>query len=434
MSINSLVLSAGKGTRMKSELPKVVQKVAGVEMINMVLKSLDEAGISNNILVVGYKKEEVIKRIDSRFNFDYVEQIEQLGTGHAVKIAKDKLQKIDGITVITCGDTPLVTGDTFKSLINFHQNNSNDLTILTATIDDPTNYGRIVRDSSGLVKSIVEQKDADDTTLKINEINSGIYCFDNKKLFNHVDEINNNNAQAEYYLPDLVEIFNKNDYKVGAYVTPNLEETYGVNDLIALSSASKILQKRINKEHMINGVNIIDPDNTFIDPYVKIEQGSIIYPGNYIAGNVTIGKDVTLLPGNYIVDSTIGNDCSVGPNSHLRSNTILGDNCRIGNYVEIKNSNIGMGTKAAHLSYIGDSIVGNNVNFGCGSITANYDGVNKHQTVIGNNCFIGSNSVLIAPVTIGDDTLIAADTTVTDTVGNSSFVKSRIKQEVRTRR
>ncbi len=434
MSINSLILSAGKGTRMKSELPKVVQKVAGVEMINMVLKSLNEAGISNNVLVVGYKKEEVINRVDSRFAFDFVEQTEQLGTGHAVKIAKEKMQDLEGVTIITCGDTPLVTSETFKSLINNHNSNCNDLTILTAKIDDPTNYGRIVRDADGLVKSIVEQKDADEETLLINEINSGIYCFENKLLFKHVDEIDNNNAQSEYYLPDLVQIFNNNSYKVGAYVTDNLEETYGVNDLVALSNASSILRDRINKEHMLNGVNILDPSNTYIDPYVEIGEGTIIYPNNNLSGSTKIGNNTTLLPGNLIVDSIVGSDCSIGPNSHLRANAILGDNCRIGNYVEIKKSNLGNDVKAAHLTYIGDSEVGNNVNFGCGSITANYDGVNKHLTTIGNDCFIGSNSVLIAPVNIGDNTLVAADTTVTNSVDSNSFVKSRIKQDTRPRR
>ncbi len=434
MSVNSLILSAGKGTRMKSELPKVVQKVAGVEMINMVLKSLTDAGIDNNILVVGYKKEEVLNRIDSSFNTDYVEQVEQLGTGHAVKIAKDKLGALKGTTVITCGDTPLVTSNTFKQLIDFHQENKNDLTILTATIEDPTNYGRIVRDENNLVKSIVEQKDADAETLKIKEINSGIYCFNNELLFKHVDEIGNDNAQGEYYLPDLVEIFNNNNYKVSGYVTEDLEETYGVNDLVALSNASKILQDRINKQLQICGVNIIDPSNTYISPLVNIEEGVTIYPGNTISGNTTIKKGVVLHQGNLITDATIGENTTVGPNSHLRNNVVLGSDCRIGNYVEIKNAQVGNATKAAHLTYIGDATVGDRVNFGCGSIIANYDGVNKHKTTIGNDCFIGSNSVLIAPIEIDDNTLIAADTTVTKSVQKDSFVISRVEQRVKTRR
>ncbi len=318
MKVNSLVLSAGKGTRMKSELPKVVQKVAGTEMINMVLKSLTEAGIEHNVLVVGYKKEEVVNRVDDKYQVSYVKQTEQLGTGHAVKMAKEELEGKKGLTIITCGDTPLITSDTFKNLIKAHQKHNNDLTILTAMMTDPTNYGRIVRDDAGLVKKIVEEKDADERTLAIKEINSGVYCFNNELLFKHVDEIDNNNAQQEYYLPDLVAIFNQNEYRVGAYKTLDLEETYGVNDLLALSNASKILQKRINQAHLLNGVNIIDPDNTYIAPDVVIESGVTIYPGNDISGKTVIKSGVTLLNGNVISDTQIGHNTSIGPNCHLQ--------------------------------------------------------------------------------------------------------------------
>lgn len=434
MNINSIILSAGKGTRMKSDLPKVVQKVCDYEMVNLVLKSLVEAKVDNNYLIVGYQKEEVLKRIDPKFKVDYVEQKEQLGTGHAIKIAKEKLGNLGGITLITCGDTPLVTSETFTDLIEFHKENKNDLTILTATIDDPNGYGRIVRDSGNLVAQIVEQKDASDQQLLIKEINTGIYCFDNKKLFEYIDLIDNNNAAKEYYLTDLVEIFNKNNEKVNAFITSDIEETLGVNDLVALSNASKILQRRINRQFMLEGVNIIDPDSTYISAQSKIGTGAIIEPNVIIKGTSVIGDNSDILSGSYISNSEIGDGTSIGPYAHIRENSKVGNECRVGNYVEIKKSVIANQTKAAHLTYIGDATVGTNVNFGCGTIIANYDGVNKHNTIIGDNVFIGSNSNIVAPCEIENDVFIAAGTTVTSNVEENKFVIDRNKMRIKPRR
>ncbi len=434
MKINSIVLSAGKGTRMKSELPKVVQKVLGYEMVNLVLKSLTEAGITNNYLVVGYKKDEVINRIDNNFKFEYVEQNEQLGTGHAVMMAKEKLASEKGITVITCGDTPLISAETFSGLIKEHEVSQNDLTVLTAKIENPTGYGRIIRNEVGHVDQIVEQKDATPKQAMVNEINTGIYCFDNEKLFKYIDDITNENVQNEYYLTDLVEIFNKNAEKVGAYVTENHLETLGVNDLPALSEAARILRNRINYNLMIDGVNILDPNSTYIGPLVTIGQGTVIEPNVTIMGNSIIGCNNVIHTSTVIEDSKMGDNNTVGPMARLRQNVELGNDCRLGNFVEIKNAKLQNGVKSAHLAYIGDAEVGNNVNFSCGAITANYDGKNKHKTIIGNDVMIGSNATLIAPLVLNAGVYVAASTTVTQDVEANKFVIGRSREEIKERK
>lgn len=434
MTVSSIVLSAGKGTRMQSELPKVIQKVCDYEMVNMVLKSLSDAGINKNYLVVGYKKDEVINSIDPVYDFDHIEQKEQLGTGHAVKIAYDKLHKIDGITIVTCGDTPLITSNSFKALIEHHKSTKSDLTVMTAKVNNPFGYGRIVRDDNDLVSSIVEQKDANEEVLLINEINAGVYCFDNKKLFNYINSIDNNNSQNEYYLTDLVKIFNQSDERVSAYVINDATEILGVNDLKALSDASNILKTRINNNLLLNGVNIVDINNTYISPVAKIASGTIIEPGCTIKGYSVIGNACHILANSYIDNSTIKNNTSFGPQAHARMNTLIGSNCRVGNYVELKNVVLGDDTKVAHLTYLGDATLGNNVNVGCGVITANYDGVTKSKTVIGNDVFIGSNSNLIAPCTIGDRAFIAAGTTVTRDLDVETFAIDRNDLRLKTRR
>ncbi len=434
MKVNSIILSAGKGTRMKSEKPKVIQPVLGYEMVNHVLKALTTAGVENNLLVVGYKKDEVLASIDQKFNFDYAEQTEQLGTGHAVLVTKDKLADKDGITIVTSGDTPLVTSETFKSLVEFMQANSSDLAVLTTKYDDPTGYGRIVRSEDGSLEKIVEQKDADAETLKINEVNTGVYAFDNQKLFEYIVKIDNNNAQNEYYLTDLIELFKNGNENAHAFCIDDNEQVVGVNDLVALENVNSILRTRINKEHMLNGVQIINSDSTFIGPNVEIGEGTIIYPGNVILGNSKIGSKSLLKPNNTIEDSQIGSETTVGPMAYLRNEAIIGDNCRVGNFVELKNTNFGTGSKAAHLTYLGDAEVGSNVNIGCGVITANYDGVNKHKTIIGDNSFVGSNTNLVAPVEVGSDVFVAAGTTVSKDVENEKFVIDRQELRIKKRK
>ncbi len=425
MNVNSIILSAGKGTRMKSDKPKVIQPVLGYEMVNHVLSQLTAAGVSNNLLVVGYKKDEVLSAIDPRFEFDDVEQTEQLGTGHAVLVTEEKMSSYDGITIVTSGDTPLVTSETFKSLVDSMIEQKSDLTVLTTKQEDPTGYGRIVRNADGSLLKIVEQKDADSDTLKIDEVNTGVYAFDNKKLFKYIKQISNDNAQNEYYLTDLIELFRAGGESVNAFCTLDSDEVIGVNDLVALEQVNSILSKRINRQHMLNGVQIIDSNSTFIGPNVTIGSGTVIYPGNTILGNTTIGSDNVLKPNNVIEDSQIGDNNEVGPMAYMRSKAVVGNGCRIGNFVELKNTQFGDGSKSAHLTYLGDAVVGSNVNIGCGVITANYDGQNKHKTVIGNDSFIGSNTNLVAPVELGSDVFVAAGTTVTEDVEENKFVIDR---------
>ena len=434
MEINSIILSAGKGTRMKVDKPKVIQKVLGYEMINCVLNSLTKAGINNNTLVVGYKKDDVLNVIDD-YDYRYVEQKEQLGTGHAILVCKEMLENNKGITIVTCGDTPLIRPETFKQLIKKHKQSNSTMTILTSEIEDPTGYGRIIRDDVDMVKAIVEEKDTTKSQKNINEINSGIYCFDNRKLFKFIEKISNKNNQNEYYLTDLVEIFNNNNEVVSSFVVEDENEIIGINDLAALSTANKILQRRINKEHQINGVNIIDGETTYIGPKVKIGVGTIVEPNNVITGNSVIGTGNLLKISNEITDTIIGNDTVVGPMAHTRQNTRIGNDCRIGNFVELKNTKIGNNTNAAHLTYLGDCEVGNNVNIGCGVITANYDGVNKHETKIGNNSFIGSNVTLIAPINIKEGVLIAAGSTISiEEIEENKLVIARAKEVIKEKR
>lgn len=433
MQINSIVLSAGKGTRMCSELPKVVQPVLGYEMINHVLKNLSLAEVENNVVVVGYQKDVVLNRIDSQFKIEHVEQTEQLGTAHAVMMAKEKLENKDGITIVTCGDTPLIEAETFKALIDFHLKEECDLTVLTTEMQNPFGYGRIVRADGG-VKAIIEQKDASSEVQAINEVNTGVYCFDNQKLFKYLKEVKNENSQTEYYLTDLVSIFKNNNEKVNGFMISDSEQVTGVNDLIALEQVNNILKLRINRQHMLNGVQIIDANNTYIGPNVQIGKGVTIYPGNTILGDSVIGENTILQPNNTIDSSTVGNNTTIGPMAYLRNNARVGNECRVGNFVEIKNSTLGNKTKAAHLTYIGDAKVGENVNFGCGTITANYDGKSKFKTVIGNNVFIGSNVNLIAPVEIQDDSFIAAGTTVTKNIEKNKFVIDRNELRIKNKK
>lgn len=427
----SIVLAAGKGTRMRSIKPKVVQKVLGTEMINLVLAALSKGGVNENTLVVGYKSDEVIEAIDQKISFTAVHQKEQLGTGHAVMMCAKSFENFEGNVLITCGDTPLITSSTYEKLIRYHEENKNDVTVLTTLLDNPYGYGRIIRSDDDNLLKIVEQKDADETEQKTKEVNTGVYIFDSQKLFSKIDLLHSDNAQKEYYLTDMIKVFIENNYKAGAFVTNNSEEVMGINDLVSLQKANKILQREINYTHMSNGVQIIDSDNTYISSGVKIGEGTIIYPGNVIEGNVQIGSNNILMPNNMIVDTVIGNNCQIGPMCYMRNNTQIEDDCRIGNFVEIKNSLIGKNTKSAHLTYIGDSEVGERVNFGCGTITANYDGKNKFKTKIGNDVFIGSNANLIAPLTIDDDVFIAAGTTLSKDIPQGKFVVQKREYEIK---
>ena len=438
----ALVLAAGQGKRIKSDLPKVLHKVCGKEMVNHVIDSVRDAGIDDVNLIIG-KGAELVQNGTSDRNVSYSFQEEQLGTGHAVKCAKSFLEGKKGVVAVFAGDTPLIKKSTIEELFNEHINNENAATILTSLVKDPTGYGRIVRDESGQVLKIVEHKDCTEDELKINEMNTAIYCFDIELLVIALDKINNNNNQGEYYLTDVIEILKEENKKVGAVIT-EFEETIGVNSRVQLAEAEEILRNRINIMHMNNGVTLIDPKTTYIGVDVKIGKDTIIYPNNILEGNTEIGERCLLyqnsrisngiiendvdIQSSVILDSKVGENTTVGPFAYIRPETTIGKHARIGDFVEIKKSTIGDGTKVSHLTYIGDAEVGSECNFGCGTVVVNYDGKLKHKTIIGNNSFIGCNTNLVSPVKVEDNTYIAAGSTITSEVKEGDLAIARAKQ------
>ncbi|MBE5813209.1 MAG: bifunctional UDP-N-acetylglucosamine diphosphorylase/glucosamine-1-phosphate N-acetyltransferase GlmU [Clostridiales bacterium] len=443
-NITAVILAAGEGKRMKSNYSKVIHKVAGKPIIKRVCEAVKNAGIEKCVLVVGHKQEQVRETMGD--SVLYAVQSEQLGTGHAVMQAIPELENAEKVVVL-CGDAPLLSSDTLKEALKTNVERKEYATIFTAEFDDPTGYGRIVRDDAGAVVGIVEHKDATEEQRKIKEVNSSMYCFDKKALVEALGKLDNNNAQNEYYLTDVIKIMISEGKKVGTYIVPDKDEIMGINDREQLSVANEIARRKINKEYMKNGVTIIDTNTTYIDGDAKIGKDTIIYPGTILEGAVEIGENCTIGPNSKITNAIIGNDTqvinsvlidckvgnstTVGPFAYLRPNSNIGDHARIGDFVEIKNSNIGNGTKVSHLTYVGDSDVGENVNFGCGTVTVNYDGINKHRTKIGNNSFIGCNTNLVAPVEVGDRVYTAAGTTVTKDVPDDALVIGRVRQEIK---
>ncbi|CED99923.1 MULTISPECIES: bifunctional UDP-N-acetylglucosamine diphosphorylase/glucosamine-1-phosphate N-acetyltransferase GlmU [Bacillaceae] len=437
-----IVLAAGQGTRMKSKLYKVLHPVCGKPMVRHVIDELKQIGADQIITVVGHGADEVKNELKD--DSEFVLQEQQLGTAHAVMQARDLLQDKEGLTLVVCGDTPLLKADTIKAMIDYHINNHSKATILTAVAEDPTGYGRVIRNEQGYVEKIVEHKDASDEEKAVKEINAGTYCFDNASLFHALQKVTNNNAQNEYYLPDVIGILKDAGQTVTAFTTNDFTEIFGINDRVALAQAGKIMQQRINEKHMRNGVTIIDPEQTYIDATVVIGQDTVIYPGTMVKGNTVIGTDCIIGPNSEILncdignrtsirqsvthDSKIGSDVQIGPFAHIRPQSLIHDEVRIGNFVEIKKTEFGRKSKASHLSYIGDANVGSNVNIGCGSITVNYDGVNKFKTIIKDGAFIGCNSNLVAPVEIGEGAYVAAGSTITDNVPGDSLSIARARQ------
>ena len=431
----AIILAAGQGKRIKSNLPKVLHKACGKEMVNHVIDTMREAGIDDVNVIIGKGAKLVQDRTSSR-NVTYSLQEEQLGTGHAVKCAKAFLDGKSGVVAIFTGDAPLIKASTVKKLIDIHIANNNCATLLTSIVENPTGYGRIVRNDNA-VEKIVEHKDCSEDELNITEINAGMYCFDIKNLLDALGKLSNNNAQGEYYLTDVIE-------KIGAMVT-NFEETLGVNSRSELAVVENILRKRINKMHLDNGVTIIDPNNTYIGVDVKIGQDTIIYPGNVIEGDTVIGESCVIYPNSrvnnsiieegveiqssVILDSKIGKNTTVGPFAYIRPESNIGNSVRIGDFVEIKKSTIGDNTKVSHLTYIGDAEVGTSCNFGCGTVVVNYDGKKKHKTKIGNNVFIGCNTNLVAPVEVKDNSYTAAGSTITKEVPEGSLAVARARQK-----
>lgn len=439
----AVILAAGKGTRMKSKLYKVLHTVCGLSMVQHVVNSVQSSGVDQIVTIVGHGAEKVKEVLGEQSK--YALQEEQLGTGHAVLQAKSLIGDLDGVTLVICGDTPLLSGDTLNYLFDFHQKEGAEATILTAIADNPTGYGRIVRLENDEVAKIVEQKDASQEELEINEINTGTYVFDNRALFEALEKVTNNNAQGEYYLPDVIELIKEQNGKVTAYIMDDMSEALGVNDRIALSQANELMTKRLNEFHMRNGVTLINPTNTFIEASVEIGNDTVIEPGVILKGNTKIGSDCIIGAYSEIVDSQIADGVkithsvieksvlsvgvTVGPYAHLRPNSVLGKDVHIGNFVEVKNSTIGEGTKSGHLTYIGDADLESNINIGCGTIFVNYDGKNKYRSHIGKDSFIGCNANIVAPVKIGEKVFVAAGTTVLHDVEDEALAISRVDQK-----
>lgn len=436
----SLILAAGKGTRMRSEKPKVLHEVNGIPMLKRVTRTLENIGIEHNVFILGHKKEEVLQEMGE---VPFVVQEQQLGTGHAILIAKEIIEEFKDDVLITCGDTPLLKEKTLNEMKNYFYEGNYDCLVLSCKVKDSFGYGRIVKKDGRLV-NMVEQKDATVEEQKIDEINSGVYMFKYDKLIDAISKIDNNNSQGEYYLPDAVKVLVKEGLKVDTYQIFEEEEILGVNSKVQLAQATKILRTRKNIELMDAGVILIDPETTYIEEKVEIGEDTIIYPNVIIQGETKIGKNCKILSNTRIENSLIGNNVkiesslieqskieggvTIGPFAHLRPKAHLKEDVHIGNFVEIKNATLEKGVKTGHLTYIGDAVIGENTNIGAGTITCNYDGKNKHRTIIGENSFIGSNSVLIAPVNLGSEVYTAAGSVITKNVPNKTLAFGRAKQ------
>lgn len=442
----AVILAAGKGTRMKSKRPKVLHAICDKPMVGHVLAAVEEVVEKGEIhIVTGYGAEQVEGELGE--GYVYVRQAEQLGTGHAVLMAKDHLRNKKGETLVLAGDTPLIRGASLKALLEIHRQNKAAVTVLTAQVDDPTGYGRIIRNREGWIEKIVEHKDATDDERQVKEINAGIYCFDTEKLLFALGRITNQNAQGEYYLTDCIEVLSRQGERIGAYTVSDPLEVLGVNDRVALAQAEKIMRRQINEAHMRNGVTLIDPDNTYIGPEVRIGQDTVIHPGTILKGKTVIGEGCQIGPFVQLSDVTVGRqatvtqsqglqaiigaEATVGPFAYLRPGTVIGERCRIGHFVEIKNSQIGADSKIPHLSYVGDATIGERVNWGCGSITVNYDGQKKHRTTVGDDSFIGCNVNLVAPVEVGEGAYIAAGSTITRPVPPDSLAIARERETIK---
>lgn len=437
----ALILAAGKGTRMRTEMPKCAFPILKKPMISYIIENIEKSTIDEICVVVGHKKDVIEEILKDRVI--YAIQSEQLGTGHAVLSAAPQMEDKEGITFVLPGDMPLMEYPLMNKLMRSHEEMGNDLTVVTMSMDYPKGYGRIVRNEYGIVTGIVEENDCNEAQKLIKEVNSSVYIANNKLLFEYVKKIQKNDRKGEYYLTDIVNLMHQ-DHKVNTFMVRNPIVTMGINDLYGISIAEKYLREFINKGHMLSGVSIVNPETVTIGHNVVIEEAVWIYPNTTIMGNSLIKRGAIVGPNSEIVDSIIhekaeirhsivinsevGENSTVGPFAHLRNHAIIGKDNRIGNFVEVKKSTTGEGTKAAHLSYIGDATVGKHVNFGCGSVTVNFDGLKKHQTVIGDDVFIGCNVNLVAPIQIGDNVFIAAGSTVTQDVPKGALAIARNKQ------
>lgn len=444
MNLAAVILAAGKGTRMKSKLPKVLHKLCGSPMLSYVTDAVAAAGVEKTVVVVGYGADLVARAVEGQAQVAL--QSEQLGTAHALMQAGPFLSDFPGQLLILCGDTPLIEAGTLAQLVEGHRVAGSAATVLTAEMEDPTGYGRVIRDGQGRVAKIVEQKDASPEEKKVREVNTGIYCFEVAGLFDELNRITPTNAQGEYYLTDLVEIYARKGLAVEAVMLQNPREVTGINDRLQLAEVEQYMRGRVLKDLMRSGVTVVDPLSTFVDRSVKVGRDTVIYPFTFIEGCTVIGEDCTVGPGSrlinakvgdgvsiqnsIVIDSHIEDHCSIGPFAYLRPETKLGRGVKVGDFVEIKKSLIGDGSKVPHLSYIGDAKVGENVNIGAGTITCNYDGNNKWPTLIGDGAFIGSNTNLVAPVEIGARAITGAGSTITKDIPAGALGVERAKQTV----
>ncbi len=411
MDIKAVILAAGKGTRMKSETtPKVLHQIMGKTLLGYVLDNVKNF-VSEEFVIVGHHAEDVEKFVkDNYSNAKTVLQTPQLGTGHAVSMVCPELENYDGLVIILCGDTPLVKEETLKEFVEFHKNNNSDLTVMSTIFENPANYGRIIREDNGSLKCIVEEKDATVDQKAVKEVNAGIYCLNWGKIKSAFGQLKSNNAQGEYYLTDIISWGKAQNLNVNAYILEDSDQIYGINSRLNLAEATKMMNRRNLEKYMVNGVTIVDPESTWISEDTEIGQDTIIYPATYIEGKNVIGKN-----------------CKIGPCAHLRGGVEVCDNVKVGNFVEVKKSKILSNTNVGHLSYIGDSELGERVNIGAGTITANYNPLTKtkSKTILENDVKIGSNSVLVAPVVVEEGANVGAGGIITKNVPKWSLAITR---------
>ena len=442
MNLKIVILAAGQGTRMKSKIPKVLHKVLDKPMLDHVMEAAQVVTNNKPIVVIGHMSDMVREHLGDKAEIALQE--EQLGTGHAVMMAEHYIDDEDEVLIL-CGDTPLIKGETLKEMTKI-KSEGYAAVVMSAVEDDPTGYGRIIRDESNDFMRIREQKDASEEEKAIKEINAGMYIINGKLLKENLSKLSVNNAQREYYLTDVLEHIKNAGHRIGVYQADKME-IMGVNSRLQLSEAERIMRLDVNKMHMANGVTLIDTNSTYIDKNVKIGRDTIIYPNCHIKGNSVIGEDCIIrenttiedshiedhvtIKSSTILSSKVGARTTIGPYAYLRPKSVLGEDVKIGDFVEVKNAEIGNGSIASHLSYIGDAVVGKNVNIGCGVVFVNYDGKNKFKSIVEDNAFIGSNSNLVAPVTVKEGGYIATGSTVTVDVPEGALCVARAREVIK---
>ena len=440
-----IILAAGRGVRMASSMPKVLHKLLGRPILSYVIDAVRGLGLKRIYVVVGYKAEEVMKVFEQP-EIIFIEQRDQLGTGHALMCCKEILSDVKGDILVLNGDTPLITQNTLKRLIDIHKNEGSSITLVISKVKQPGEYGLIIRDKEGRIKGIEEVTERNKTK-QSKEINAGIYCFKKDFLEKNIPLIPKNEKKGEYYLTDLIKIASEKGEKIAEIEAP-FEEVIGINNRLDLAIATDILRKNILKGLMLQGTTIIDPNSTYVESGIKIGRDSILFPGVYLAGKTTIGENTILEHGVVIRDSEIGNNvvikaysvitesivednAKIGPFAHLRPGSHVAEEAKIGNFVEMKKSYIGRGSKASHLTYLGDAQIGNDVNIGAGTITCNYDGKRKHKTIIKDRAFIGSNTAFIAPICIGEEATVGAGSVITEDVPDKKLAIARARQVIK---